>query len=105
MDVYTLMLIGAALLPALILCIYVFKKDRVEKEPIGLLLKLLLFGALICFPVVYVETVVGDLIDAKFSAQYGTDHLSQNAFYIYINRKSPQKPPSKKKNKFFENFF
>lgn len=44
-------LVAAALLPAVFICIYVFKKDRAEKEPWWLLLMLLCSGILICFPV------------------------------------------------------
>lgn len=52
MDFITLgILVVSALLPAIVLCTYVFIKDRVEKEPIGLLLKLLLFGVLSVVPV------------------------------------------------------
>lgn len=39
-------LLLAALLPAIILLIRVYKLDKIEKEPRGLLLKLVLFGAL-----------------------------------------------------------
>lgn len=45
----------AGLLPAIVLCIYIYIKDRVEKEPIGLLIKLLISGVIICFPVVIFE--------------------------------------------------
>jgi RsiW-degrading membrane proteinase PrsW (M82 family) len=41
----------AALVPAVVLCIYVYKHDKVEKEPVWLLLLLLVLGALSCFPV------------------------------------------------------
>ena len=32
----TTALMGAALLPAIILCVYIYIKDRVEKEPLGI---------------------------------------------------------------------
>lgn len=57
----------AALLPAIVLCGYVFKKDKVEKEPVGLLLKLLLFGALCCYPAAEIEMFLSDILDAVFS--------------------------------------
>ena len=58
MSLNTIMLIIAAIAPALVLCIYVFKKDRVEKEPAGLLAKLFLFGALSSIPVIIGELIV-----------------------------------------------
>jgi len=49
-------LLTAALLPAILLMVYVFSRDRVEKEPLGLLLKLAAFGALSCIPAAIVES-------------------------------------------------
>ncbi len=46
-----LLLIVAALAPAVALCVYVFKKDRVEKEPAGLLTLLLFMGVVVIVPV------------------------------------------------------
>lgn len=66
MELNNILLVCAALFPAVALCIYVFKKDRVEKEPIGLLLSLLLLGGLSCFPAAEIESVVIGIIDAFF---------------------------------------
>ncbi len=81
-------LILAALLPAVVLCVYVFKKDRVEKEPIGLLLLLLALGAVSCFPAAYVEGVIGDVLNTIFAPlgvkdASGDVYLSSNIFYVY----------------------
>lgn len=38
--------IAAALLPALVLLIFIYRKDKVEREPVDLILKLLLMGVL-----------------------------------------------------------
>lgn len=51
----TILLVVAALVPAVALGIYVYKKDKVEKEPVGLLLLLLLSGVLIVIPVLIVS--------------------------------------------------
>ena len=56
-----------ALLPAIVLCAYVYKKDRVEKEPVSLLLKLLLFGALACFPAIVLETIFEGFLEGMFA--------------------------------------
>lgn len=66
MGVSQLILVCAALLPAIVLCIYVFKKDRVEKEPIGLLIRLLIYGAVSCFPAAFIEGILGGFIDQTF---------------------------------------
>ena len=78
-DLNTVLLIIAALLPAIILSIYIYKKDRVEKEPLTLLLKLFLFGALVCFPAAYIEEFVIGIIDGIFGEIYEGDSI----FYIY----------------------
>ena len=62
---YTLLI--AALVPAIVLCIYLFYKDRVEKEPLGLLAKLLIFGVISCFPAMLGETFIQGLLNGIFS--------------------------------------
>lgn len=37
-----------AVVPGLLIVYYVYKKDKVEKEPVGLIIRLLIFGALSC---------------------------------------------------------
>ena len=62
--------------PAIALCIYVFSKDRVEKEPLGLLLSLMFFGALIAIPVSIFESKLSIAIDnffANFAVSYTPD--------------------------------
>lgn len=78
MELNNILLVCAALFPAVALCIYVFKKDRVEKEPIGLLLSLLLLGGLSCFPAAEIESLVMGVIDALFtplSVEVGGENL------------------------------
>ena len=41
-------LIGLALLPAIALVVWIYRQDKVEKEPRGLLWKIFLFG--VCDP-------------------------------------------------------
>lgn len=83
------LLVIAALLPALILCIYVFKKDRAEKEPIGLLLGLLALGAVICYPAAEVEGIFLSIIAevfAPFTSSVGNDvYFSSHLSYIMYN--------------------
>ena len=49
-------LMALAILPGLLLIIYVYGKDKVEKEPISMILKLLLFGAISCFVAGFVNS-------------------------------------------------
>lgn len=71
----TSFLVFAALLPAIVLCVYIYKKDRVEKEPIGLLIKLLALGALICFPAAEVEDVVINEINNALAPYVEADYF------------------------------
>ena len=57
---------AVALFPAIVLCIYVFIKDRVEKEPVGLLLKLFTLGAILVFPAATIEGVLEVILKGFF---------------------------------------
>ncbi len=47
-----------AVVPALLLCIYIYKMDVIEKEPIPMLLVLFFLGVVITVPVAYVESLL-----------------------------------------------
>ena len=47
----------AALLPCVVLGYYIFRKDKVESEPSGLLVKLFLLGCLSTIPAVILESI------------------------------------------------
>ena len=49
-----LVVLTAALLPAILLWLYIWKKDT-QKEPVSWLLKAVLWGVAICFPVAFLE--------------------------------------------------
>ncbi len=88
MSLELIFLIAVALLPAIVLCCYVYKKDRVEKEPVGFLLLLMFLGALTAFPVVIVSDPINSLIDGFFSlfANKTEDglYLSTIPYNIYL---------------------
>lgn len=67
MSLNEILLICAALLPAITLCVYIYIKDRAEKEPIGLLLGLLGLGCVICLPAALLETLFMYAIDFIFA--------------------------------------
>ncbi|MBQ9930633.1 MAG: PrsW family intramembrane metalloprotease [Oscillospiraceae bacterium] len=87
MEWNEILLVCAALLPAIALCIYVYKKDRVEKEPIGLLMGLLVLGALSCYPAGELESVAFDWIREIFKPfgqeSEGVLYLSDTTYKIY----------------------
>ena len=62
-------LLLAALLPPLFLMIKIYKLDKVEKEPGGLIVKLLIFGVLTTVPAAFLESLliatVGSVISTK----------------------------------------
>jgi RsiW-degrading membrane proteinase PrsW (M82 family) len=53
-------LLFLALAPALLIMMYVYFRDKYEKEPIGLVLKGFLLGAIIIFPVGFIENSIKD---------------------------------------------
>ena len=64
------LLLFLAVLPALLLMRYIYKKDTVEKEPLGLLLLSVLAGALACVPAAWLERLLLSVLDA--AVQEGT---------------------------------
>ena len=62
MDLYLTL---AGLLPALVLCVYIYIKDRTEKEPILLLIQLLAAGVAIIWPISIVEGALLDLFEGN----------------------------------------
>ncbi len=84
----TLLLTAAALVPAAVLCIYIYQKDKIEKEPIGLLLRLLLAGAACCYPAAWIETGLLNLLDMLFrcfatSTADGVMYLTDSGYVVY----------------------
>jgi len=59
----------AAVLPAMVLLCYIYRKDTVEKEPAGLLLRLLLMGVLAALCASVLEGVGEFLLDVFVSPQ------------------------------------
>ena len=67
-------LLLAAVLPVILLCFYIYKKDT-NKEPKGMLAKIFIFGMLICIPVIILELLFGSVIDPQ---------ESDSIIYIFI---------------------
>ena len=57
-----------ALLPVIFVLVYVYKKDKVEKEPFGFVLKVLIWGAILSIPCAGLEQVAEMILGAFFEA-------------------------------------
>lgn len=57
-------LVLLALLPGIAILVYVYHQDRVEQEPMRLVLRLLLFGAFACLPAAMVESLLSRAISS-----------------------------------------
>ncbi len=57
-------LLALAILPVVVLIYYVYQADKVEKEPIGLLIKLVFLGACTCLSALILEVVFGGVLEA-----------------------------------------
>ncbi len=70
-------LILIALAPVFIIGFYIYYRDKYEKEPLSLLVKALLAGVIICFPVIFVENFL-----SYFSQFFGTYRSVYDAFIV-----------------------
>lgn len=73
--------IMAAILPAVILLVYVYQQDTVEKEPGYLIARLLLMGVLAALASIVLETV-GDSVLAKFVSADNPYYSMLTAFLV-----------------------
>lgn len=60
-------IIAAAVIPALVLMRYIYNLDKVEREPIGLLILLVGAGAVSCFPAALIESILGSVLERYVS--------------------------------------
>lgn len=77
----TLLLLASALLPAVLLWIYVWKQDR-QPEPTGWLVKAVVWGVGICFPVAMIEIGIQTMLfgeDGEPTSLVGT---AARAFFV-----------------------
>lgn len=55
-----------SILVSILLCFYVYKKDRIEKEPLWLLVLLFIVGAVVFLPASYLQKTIFGAIDGVF---------------------------------------
>lgn len=58
------MLFSLAIIPSIVLIVFIYKLDKKEKEPVRFLWKLFLFGAVLIIPAVIIETILDEIIVA-----------------------------------------
>ena len=73
------------LIPALALCIYIYFKDRVEKEPIALLAILFLVGAAFCVPLHLLEDLLMGWTDKLYSGMYKFSTVTGAREYVSVS--------------------
>lgn len=64
MNSYLYTVLIPALLPVFLIIRYIYKRDKIEKEPLGFVLKVLLWGAIFALPCALIETVMEKIIQA-----------------------------------------
>ena len=65
-------LVVLAVIPAVILMIYIYAKDKVEKEPIGMLVGLFFLGALVL--VLFFVFILGHFVQSPLPKSVATAH-------------------------------
>ena len=53
-----MILLSVAIAPVLIIAFYIYSRDKYEKEPVGILLKTMIAGIIITFPVILTENLL-----------------------------------------------
>lgn len=95
------MLLVAALLPAVVLLVYVYRKDKVEREPIKLVVRMFLLGMVAGPLAAIVESIAFGLFEALLPAgvlllvlEYfiGVAAVEEGFKYLFLNtvRKNPE---------------
>lgn len=72
-------LLLAALLPSFVLLVYIYKKDKADKEPFGLLALLFILGCVSCLPALIMEIVLGKFV--PFS-EYSVAHIFIDNYFV-----------------------
>lgn len=70
-----------AVLPTAVLLCIIYKADKVEKEPLGLMAAVFFFGAMTTISAVFLEWLGGTLLDMIFSSQ-NIPYLLLNNFFV-----------------------
>lgn len=77
-------MIVLALLPAVVLLVMIYKADKKEKEPFGLLLKLFLFGVLSTISAMVLESVGCEILEVFFDPEDLIYIIIENFFIVAL---------------------
>lgn len=88
----------AAIIPAVYLLVQVYKLDIIEKEPKGMIIKLIVMGMLATFAAIVTETIGSALIDestllGKFLMYFVVVALSEEGFKYFFLKRATWKSP------------
>lgn len=72
----------AAILPALLLIIYIYRHDKVEKEPLGLLFKLFLCGVISAVPAIILELIADEVIIVEMNIHTQFEYGVISALFV-----------------------
>lgn len=81
-------LLALALLPAAALLFYIRKKDKIEQEPMKLIVKLVGFGALSTISAMILEEIGGAIVGAVFPEQSMAYIFLENFFVVALAEES-----------------
>jgi RsiW-degrading membrane proteinase PrsW (M82 family) len=74
-------IIGISLAPVILLIMYIYYRDKYEKEPKKMLAKAIIFGALSVIPIILVETWISGYWEGKYD--YPSNKLSTAAYNAF----------------------
>ncbi len=75
-------LIAIAIAPIILILFYIYRRDKYEKEPLKLLIKAFIFGALTVIPIIFIETWLGDYWDRKYD--FPSNQMLTAAYNAFI---------------------
>jgi protease PrsW len=76
-------LLAISLAPVLLIIVFIYFKDKYEKEPFKTLFWALFLGMIIVIPVVFIEQLLGDYFTQKYAIPDGTlPSAAYNAFIV-----------------------
>lgn len=71
-----------ALFPPLLLMLYIWRLDKQEPEPIGMIIKIFFFGCLSCLPAIVLELLGESVLDSFLSQD--SDFILYNAINFFL---------------------
>ena len=89
--------LAIAILPVLFLTVYIFRKDRLEKEPANLLFKLMLLGALLSFVPALLEGLGDRFLGRFFRTKNGVYYILEAFFVVGLSEEGFKRFILKKK--------